>query len=34
MSLDAVLVVIAVAAMFATFVFVVLNWGERQTRKP
>ena len=30
MSLDAVLVVIAVAMMFATFA-IVLAWGDRQT---
>jgi hypothetical protein len=31
MSLDTILVVIAVTAMFATFAF-VLGWGDRQTR--
>jgi hypothetical protein len=32
MTLDTVLVVIAVTMMFATFA-VVLGWGEKQTRK-
>ena len=32
MPLDSILVVIAVTMMFATFA-VVLNWGDRQTRK-
>jgi|GEM_PF-1909220 hypothetical protein len=31
MSLDTVMVVIAVTMMFATFA-IVLGWGERQTR--
>jgi hypothetical protein len=31
MPLEAILVVIAVTAMFATFA-VVLGWGDRQTR--
>jgi hypothetical protein len=32
MTVDTILVVIAVIAMFVTFA-VVLGWGERQTRK-
>lgn len=32
MSLDTILVVIAVTAMFATFA-IVLGWGDRQTRE-
>jgi len=31
MPLDSILVVIAVAAMFATFA-IILAWGDRQTR--
>ncbi len=32
MPLDTIVVVVAVVMMFATFA-VVLEWGERQTRK-
>jgi hypothetical protein len=32
MTLDTILVVVAVVMMFATFA-IVLGWGERQTRK-
>ncbi len=32
MPFDSILVVIAVTLMFATFA-IVLNWGDRQTRK-